>query len=222
MGTDYLWNTDASEEAAALRTNAAIVQGVGTAAAPFVITEANKNAIGYWISSVATTAGSDTRAAYFRLYLNGATTGGGDALRAFNTVNAAIGTAHGAHISVSFGASGAVSGQASAVRGTLQLKAGTATGTLAAVQGEIWLDAATSAPSAAHGIFRGTVAGDATNVASVKNLLMVDGVKVTAASSGVADMVTTGCADATSTVRIKVLINGTSYWLLANAGAPSA
>lgn len=222
MATDYLWNTNASEEASGLRTNAAVVLGVGTSAAPYVITEASKNAVGFWVASTATTAGSDTRAAYFRLYLNGATTGGGDALRAYNTVGAAIGTAHGAHISVSFGASGSVSGQASAVRGTLQLKAGTATGTLAAVQGEIWLDAATSAPSTAHGLFRGTVAGDATNAATVKNLFMLDGVKVTAASSGVADMVTTGCADATSTVRIKVLINGTSYWLLANAGAPSA
>jgi hypothetical protein len=66
------------------------------------------------------------------------------------------------------------------------------------------------------------VAGDATNKATVKYLLRMEGVQSTAASSGVADMVTTGCADATSTVRIKVNINGTDYWLLANASAPSA
>ena len=202
--------------------NGALISGIGTTSVPLTTATANKNFLGYWVQSTATTAGSDTRAAYLRLYLSGATTGGGEALRAYTTVNAAIGTAHGAHVSLNFGTSGAVSGQAIAVRSTLHLKAGTATGTLAPLQAELYLDAATSAPSAAHGLIRAIVAGDATNVATVKNLLLIEGVKATAASSGVADMVTTGCTDATSTVRIKVNINGTDYWLLANATAPSA
>lgn len=217
-GADADW-----QSAAGVATNGALLLGQGTSAAPVSTSTAAKNFLQYYVKSTATTAGSDTRAAYLRLYLSGATTGGGEALRAFTTVEAAIGTAHGAHISLNFGASGSVSGQAIAMRGTLHLPAGTATGTVAAVQGEIYLDAATSAPpSGSHGIFRGIVAGDATNVAAVKNLFLIEGVQATAASSGVADMVTTGCADATSTVRIKVRINSTDYWLLANAAAPSA
>ena len=202
--------------------NGSLVAGQGSSSAPLSTAVANKNFLGYWVESTATAAGSDSRAAYLRLYLNGATTGGGEALRAFTTVGAAVGTAHGAHVSLSFGASGSVSGQAIAVRSTLHLKAGTATGTIAPLQAELYLDAATSAPSTAHSLIRAIVAGDATNKAAVTNFLSLEGVQASAASSSVAHMVTTGCADATSTVRIKVMINGTAYWLLANASAPSA
>lgn len=202
--------------------NGALIAGLGTSAAPISTASANKNFLQYYVASTATTAGSDTRAAYIRLYLNGATTGGGDALRAFTTVGAAVGTAHGAHTSLSFGASGSVTGQAIASRNTLHLKAGTATGTLAPLQGEIYLDAATSAPSSAHGLLRLNVGGDATNKAAVTNLLYVDGVQASAASSSTAHMVTTGAADSTSDVEIRVVINGTAYWLLATATAPAA
>ena len=47
------------------------------------------------------------------------------------------------------------------------------------------------------------------------------GNKMVVASSGVADMVTTGAADETSNTRIKVRINGTDYWLLATSAAPA-
>jgi hypothetical protein len=209
--------------AAGVASNGALFFGGGTTAAPLLTATANKNFLDVRGSTTATTAGSDTRAAYFRLALSGATTGGGEALRALTSVAAAIGTAHGAHISLAFATGGAVSGQGSAVRGTLHLKAGKATGTVAALQGEIYLDAATSAPpDDLHGLIRANIGGDASNVATVKNLLLIDGVQVTAASSGVADMVTTGCTDATSTVRIKIMINNVAYWLLANAAAPSA
>ena len=203
--------------------NGALIGGLGTSAAPISTASANKNFLQYYVASTATTAGSDTRAAYLRLYLNGATTGGGDALRAFTTVGAAVGTAHGAHISLSHGASGSLSGAGDAVRATLQLKAGVATGTLSALHGEIWLDTATSEPPASsHGILRLGVGGDVTKVATVTNLLLVDGVQVSAASSSVAHMVTTGAADSTSDTEIRISINGTSYWLLATATPPAA
>lgn len=202
--------------------NGSLINGIGSTSDPLTTSTANKNFLGYWVESTATTDGSDTRAMYLRLYLNGATTGGGESLRAFTTVGASIGTAHGAHVSLSFGASGAVSGQGIALRSTLHLKAGTATGTLAPLQAEIYLDAATSAPSTAHSLIRAIVAGDATNKAAVTNFLSLEGVQASAASSSVAHIVTTGAADETSNTRIKVLINGTAYWLLATSAAPSA
>lgn len=209
--------------AAGSAANGSLINGIGSTSDPLTTSTANKNFLGYWVESTATTDGSDTRGMYLRLYLSAETTGGGESLRAYTTVNAAVGTAHGAHISLNFGTSGAVSGQAIAVRSTLHLKAGTATGTVAPLQAELYLDAATSAPPAnSHGLIRAIVAGDVTNIAAVKNLLLVEGVKVTAASSATDNMVVTGCADATSTVRIKIRINGTDYWLLANASAPSA
>lgn len=205
--------------------NSAILLGGGTGTEGTRCTTAlaNKNFLEFRCETTTTTAGSDTRALYLRLYINGISSGGGEAARIFTTVEKAIGTAHGAHTSLSFGASGACSGQAIASRNTLHLKTGTATGTVAALQGEIWLDAADSAPPAnSHGILRLILGGNTTNIAAVKNLLLVEGVKATAASSGVTDMVTTGCADSTSDTEIRVRINGTDYWLLATASAPSA
>lgn len=205
--------------------NSAILLGGGTGTALTRCTTAlpNKNFIEFRTETTTTTAGSDTRALYLRLYINGISSGGGEAARIFTTVEKAIGTAHGAHTSLNFGASGACSGQAIASRNTLHLKSGANTGTVAALQGEIYLDADDSAPpSGSHGILRLLCAGDATNVAAVKNLILVEGVKATAASSGVADMVTTGCADSASDTEIKVRINGTDYWLLATATQPSS
>jgi hypothetical protein len=155
--------------------NTAILLGGGTGGAPATTDTANLNFVEFRGSSTATTAGSDTRCAYLRLYLDGATTGGGDAVRAFATVNAAVGTAHGAHISASFGASGAVSGQAVAMRSTLHIpdKAVT-TGTQAACQGEIFADGDSSDISGiSHGLFRGVVGGDSTGAATVSTFLLL-------------------------------------------------
>lgn len=202
--------------------NTAVLLGGGTAAAPNTTATANKNFVEFRASTTATDAGSDSRLFYLRFALDGSTTGGGETARIFTNVNAAVGTAHGAHTSLSFGASGSVSGQAIASRNTLHLKSGTATGTVAPLQAEIYLDAADSAPPAAsHSLFRGIVAGDATNKASVTTALSLEGVQATAASSGVADMVTTGAADTTSNTRIKIKINGTEYWLLATSAQPA-
>jgi hypothetical protein len=76
--------------------NSAIMLGGGTDAAPCATATANKNFLEFRGESTATTAGSDTRLMYSRLYLNGATTGGGDCIRAFTTVEKAVGTARGA------------------------------------------------------------------------------------------------------------------------------
>ena len=111
------------------------------------------------------------------------------------------------------------------VQGTLALKAGVATGTIAAVMGEIWLDTATSEPPASHGIFRAIRWWRYYELAAtVNNLFMIDGVTIDAASGSTDKMVTTGCAGASivGSVKIRIRINGTPYWLLATAVTPAA
>jgi len=194
-----------------------VAMGAGTADFPLTTDLPDKNHVEFRFENTATSG--DNRGIYLRFYLNGAG-GGGEALRAFTTVEKACGTAHGAHLSLNYGDSGSLSGLGVAARATLHLPSGTATGTLAPVQSEFWLEADDSAPPAAHGLFRGVVDGDTTNKASVKNLLMLAGVQVTDGDSGVADMVTTGCEDAVSDARIKISVNGTPMWLLVDTTVP--
>ena len=66
----------------------------------------------------------DARGIYNRLYITGAG-GGGESLRAFTTVeNVAGATARGAHISLSFGASGSITGLGAALETTLHMPSG--------------------------------------------------------------------------------------------------
>lgn len=100
---------------------AALLFGAGTTVTPCTTATANKNYIGFWADSTATSG--DSRLMYIRQYFSGAGVSG-EALRAYGTVNnvtAAVGgTVNGAHISLSVtGASGAISGQANALRATL-------------------------------------------------------------------------------------------------------
>lgn len=117
---------------------AALLHGIGTTGTPASIgTTANKNFMGYWMRSNATTG--DTRGMYLRLYIGAA--GSGECARFYTTVdgaNAATGgTANGAHISLNVTGSGTVSGQANALRATLDVAQDlTPGGTLAAITAE--------------------------------------------------------------------------------------
>lgn len=116
----------------------AVLLGKGTSTTPTSIgTNANKNFLGFWMRSNATTG--DTRGMYIRLYIGAA--GSGEALRAYATIdgaNAATGgTVNGAHISTNITGSGTVSGQANAIRATLDVAQDlTPGGTLAAITAE--------------------------------------------------------------------------------------
>jgi hypothetical protein len=90
----------------------------------------------------------DNRGIYLRQYLTGAGAGG-EAARIYSTVqDVAAGTVHGAHISLSFGSSGTVTGQGIAMRATLQMPniALTSNVTMAAIEAEIYSDGSTSDP----------------------------------------------------------------------------
>ena len=83
----------------------------------------------------------DARSIYNRLYISGIG-GGGESLRCFTTVsNVAGATAHGAHISLSFAATGSLTGQGIASRNTLHIPDVAMTGGIySALQAEIWSD----------------------------------------------------------------------------------
>ena len=113
----------------------------------------------------------DARAIYTRLYITGAG-GGGEALRAFTTVEDVAGsTAHAAHLSLSFGDTGTITGQGIAARATLHLPnvALTSNVTMGAVQAEIWSDGEDSDPggSTILSFFRAVNGGNASGMADV-------------------------------------------------------
>lgn len=107
---------------------AALAFGGGTSTTPLTTSTADKNFIGLWTESTASSG--DCRGAYLRTYFGGA--GSGEALRAYATVSyagaAAVGgTINGAHITCSINAGATISGQASAARFTLDYAAATRT-----------------------------------------------------------------------------------------------
>lgn len=112
--------------------------GVGNSSSPFIIGDANKNGIGLWLKTVATSG--DCRAIYARMYFTGA--GGGEAVRAYGTANttnvATGGTVNGLHASLNLAASASISGQGFASRHTVAADADTRTisGNVAAIRAE--------------------------------------------------------------------------------------
>src|SRR5512133_975947 len=72
--------------------------GAGTSTTPAKTATANKNFLGFWTKSTATSG--DSRGLYLRHYISGAG-GSGEAARIYTTVNNVAGsTAHGANISL--------------------------------------------------------------------------------------------------------------------------
>lgn len=136
-------------------TTAALRLGAGTSASPDSTATANKNFLGFWFQSTATSG--DSRGMYLRMYFAGAGVSG-EAARIFGTVSnvtAAVGgTVNGAHVSLSVsGASGAVSGAGNALRATLGIGANcNPGGTLAALQVDSDFDNAATVPANAAAI----------------------------------------------------------------------
>ena len=129
---------------------AAETMGGGTASSPISTANADKNALGFWFKSTATSG--DSRGLYLRQYFAGAGVSG-EAARIFGTVDnvtAAVGgTVNGAHITLSAqGASGAISGAGNALRATLGIGAScNPGGTLAGIQVDSDFDNAATVPA---------------------------------------------------------------------------
>lgn len=132
-------NRTTHRDAIAIRGGtAAELLGSGNSTTRSTTATADRNFIGFWTESTATSG--DSRGAYIRHYFSGAG-GSGEALRAFGTVNnvtaATGGTVNGIHATLDIeGASAAISGAANAIRATLATNATPTTigGTLSVIQ----------------------------------------------------------------------------------------
>lgn len=190
----------------------ALLHGVGASTKRPINQVADKNFLEYYLENKAGTG--STRGLYMRLY-HTAAGADGEAVRLFTTVqDVAAANAKGAHISLSFGASGSVTGEGIASRNTLQVPDhALGGGTYAAHEAEIWSDGASSDPSTATelSLFRAVLGGNATGIgkADLKAALIslvgnaIGAGKIMAAQSAAA---------VTHTLRI--FVNGTPYYLM--------
>jgi len=173
---------------AAANTDGGLVKA-GTSVAPVTEDTANMKFMSFYFDDGATSG--DARGMYLRLYLTGAG-GGGEAARIFTTVDDVAGaTAHGAHISLNFDATGSVTGLGVAGRNTVHVPNAALTGgTYAALQAEIYAEGASSdvAGATAYSFLRVVADGNATGKANVDaNAVLIDFSGVTAASGTLID-----------------------------------
>lgn len=133
-----------------MNQSGALVMGLGNSTTRAITTTADSKFISFYLENAATSG--DNRAMYLRMYHSGAG-GGGEALRAFTTVNANCATAHGAHVSLNFldtAGGSECSGLGVAGRFTLHIPnvaSWAPTGTYAAIQAEIYNDGSASDPA---------------------------------------------------------------------------
>lgn len=119
----------------------------GTSSSRMVVDTASTKFVSLYTDCGATSG--DSRGAYLRHYITGAG-GGGETARIYTTVEDVIAsTVHGAHISLSFGSTGKLTGLGVASRATLHIpnQAMSGGGHYAAVQAEVYSDGASSDPA---------------------------------------------------------------------------
>ena len=193
------------------------VMKFGTSAARIVEDTADMKFVAMYFDNGATSG--DNRGIYLRQYLTGAG-GGGEALRVFTTVeNVAAGTAHGAHISLNFGATGTVTGTGIAIRGTIHLPdvALASNVTMAAVQAEIYSDGDDSDPggSTILSYFRAVNGGNANGISDVDDDAVI--ISIQGTTAGAAKMFATGLTASTVygnlSASLKVLVGTTTYYI---------
>ena len=182
---------------------AALLHGCGTTTTPASTSTADKNFLGYWTQSTATSG--DSRGMYLRHYFSGAG-GSGEALRAYGTVNnvtaATGGTVNGAHISLSItGASGKISGSANVLRCTLDFAATPTTigGTVACLRLDSNIAAGPTIPTGTA--FLAVNDLGAQNLDYLMSLETVGSNLFATGTNAVIDHV------------LKIRVNGTNYWI---------
>lgn len=201
----------------------AILMGSGTTAAPNTTATADKNFIEFRCKSTATTG--DNRLAYLRQILDGDGTGGGETLRAYTNVNANLGTAHGAHISLSYEAvagGSETSGLGVAVRGTLEIPdvaSWAPTGTVYAGMFELYSNGTASDPAGLTelAVLCLSNSGNATGKADVDTDAFVLSIQGFTAASGVTNAISsTSPAEfdlTNAAVGIRVKIGSGTYYV---------
>ena len=192
----------------------------GSESAKISTTTANTKFVQLYFDSQTTAAGSDARGIYVRLYHSAATTGGGEALRAYTTINGAVvATAYGAHLSLDFVSvanSGRLSGLGIAGNNTIHIPSDAAwtSGTLSSMQAEIFSDGAASTVAGVTimSFIRIANGGNATGKGTVDDsavLLSLDGL-----SAGTGHLYDTDATAATGDATLKIKIDGVTKYLL--------
>lgn len=181
--------------------------GSGTSSSYKTTSTAGKNFVSFYFGSSATSG--DARGIYNRLYLTGAA-GNGESLRSFTTVSdVAAATAHGAHISLSFGTSGSVTGQGAAVRATLHVPTTSTAfgGTVSAGLSEVWFDGTSStlANTTQHSVHRFCALGSTAATALCLNVWSLEGF-------GTTNTIKTGTVAGTKK-GIRILIDGVVHYI---------
>ena len=187
----------------------------GTSAAPVVSTVANQNFIQVYTSS--NKAG--VCGFYNHLYLTAAAAGG-ESFRTFTSVSdVAAGTAHGAHISLSFGTTGSITDLGVASRNTLHIANSAITGgTYAAIQPELYADGSTSDPAAVTELsfIRVVNDGNATGVGKIDDKAFL--LTLAGGAIGAGNVMAAKTAAAIShTLRMKGPDGVTYYLMVSNA-----
>ena len=193
-----------------------VTQGNSTNANSTVTADTKFNS---WYNKSTATSGT-TRGLYNRLYIAGAGQSG-EAVRVFTTVyDVAASTVHGQQTSLSFNASGSVTGLGAAARNTIPVPNAVSGGTYCATMSEIWGDRSTSSVAGAtefsfhRYVVDGTTADIKATVDTAGYLWSVQGLTV---GSGKLFQANTAGA-ATHALRIK--IGSTPYYImLTSAGA---
>ena len=182
----------------------ALLHGIGTSADPSTTSVANAKFMEYRCQSSASSG--DNRLLYMRYNLSGA--GGGECLRAFTTVTAALGTAHGAHLSLIPSGSGAISGLGVAARATLHIpdEAGFTSGTLSAIQAEIFADGAASDPDGVTELsfMRVIVSGTQAGIDDLEDDVFAISLQGFTPATGSLIEIGTGMGTVTGTIKIKI------------------
>jgi len=158
-------------------SSAALLLGAGSSSNKATTSRASVNFMEFRCETTNTSASSDTRALYMRLYVSGAAHGTADCARIFTTIQAAVANGHGAHTSLSYSSAGSTTGQAVASRNTFHIPNSTLVGgTCAALQAEVYCDGTSSSPGSTKlGLLRLVVAGgNATANNLVKNAILID------------------------------------------------
>jgi len=196
------------------KNSSAVIFGSGNSSYPTALEGSSANGLGFWMTSAET--GSDIRGIYDRLYLTTAAASG-EALRAFTSIQNVIASqAHGAHISLSFGTSGSMSGSGIATRSTLHMPSTALPAsnvTYSAVQAEIYSDAATSDPTGnLISFFRAVNGGDETGGEDVDDDVALFDISGVTIASG--NMVAASTTEANYSHSVRVRINGTNYYMM--------
>lgn len=234
VGSAFVWRAVRSEGVQGVSTplnlllsgaanSVGLLLGGGTNNNPNLSAVASTNFIDFRMANSATSG--DNRGAYLRLALTGEGTGGGETLRALTNVGANLGTAHGAHISLSFAAEAGgseTSGLGAAVRGTTHIPnvaSWAPTGTVYAGMLELYSDGSSSDPAGLTelAVLCLSNSGDATGKADVDTDAFVLSIQGFTAATGVTNAISNTSPSeldmTSSALGIRVKIGAGTYYI---------